>query len=218
MGESIMYSLLKPILLLFYGEVQVDNMILFGGVRHKDKVKRFVATPKNIIDSAVSRVCGGLLSYNDTVLEPSAGDGAIVEALTSGKNMCKVYAIEPNVKCKGSLVKDMYDCKFGSLVFWRNMRFEDFYKKRDLDTLFDYVFMHPPYEFQLDVAHTMMAFNLLKKGGTLYAICNEFSLYRPSLATLKFRYFLWRNMAEVSKINLNLCSYKVSSIEIIIRK
>jgi 16S rRNA G966 N2-methylase RsmD len=196
-----------------YSKVQCDNIILFGGFRYKDKVKIFVSTTQRLVLEAIGKVVVGGLG-GKFILEPSAGRGAFVREL----RVCNstIFAIEPNVECDDDILKGIYDCHAESLVFWRRGRFEDYYKLCKLK--FDYVFMHPPYEFQLDVAHTMMAFNLLKKGGTLYAICNEFSLYRPTFKTIKFLVFLLANRAKVSKINLSLCSYKVSSIEIIIKK
>jgi 16S rRNA G966 N2-methylase RsmD len=211
--KSFTYSLIWALLRLLYTRSQCDNIILFGGLRYKDKVKIFVSTPQKLVDEAVGKVVKGGLD-GKFVLEPSAGRGAFVRALsTSGST---VFAIEPNMECDDDILKGIYDCRSESLVFWRKGRFEDYYKL--CKTKFDYVFMHPPYEYQLDVDHTIMAFDLLKKGGTLYCITNQFSLYRPTAKTIKFLIFLLRNRAKISKINLSLCSYKVSSIEIIIKK
>jgi phospholipid N-methyltransferase len=101
-----------------------------------------------------------------TVLEPSAGTGAILDAIATKAPGAKVFAVEinhglcetlsqrtsaPDGVCRDVLQGDFLEC-FGL-------------------GLFDKILMNPPFENGTDIKHIQHAAKMLKPGGTLVAIC-----------------------------------------------
>jgi 16S rRNA G1207 methylase RsmC len=64
------------------------------------------------------------------------------------------------------------------------MNFLDFEGRRDI---FDRVLMNPPFTRGQDMAHIRHAFDLLKTGGRLVAICSEGPFFRSDKASEAFR-------------------------------
>lgn len=107
----------------------------------------------------------GLLSLKagDTVLEPSAGLGRLLDALKPYQP-AHIVAVEMAAQCAGEL--------------YRQERPQVTIMQRDFLTvspsetgLFDAVVMNPPFHMRADIRHIKHALSFLKPGGRLAAIC-----------------------------------------------
>lgn len=113
------------------------------------------------------------------VLEPSAGLGRLLDALTPF-HPSEVVAVEMSAACAGELYAQ---ARPRVLLMQRNFL--------DLTpaTLgaFDAVAMNPPFHFRDDIRHILHARQFLKPGGTLAALCMDtpqrFTALRPIAAT-----------------------------------
>jgi hypothetical protein len=96
------------------------------------------------------------------VLEPSAGTGRILDALT---HVSEVVAVEIHVKLQAHL----YRC-YPTV----HLKAGDFLTKTAAEIgLFDRVIMNPPFERGEDVRHILHARALLHPGGKLTALCYD---------------------------------------------
>jgi predicted RNA methylase len=143
-----------------------------------------------------------------SVLEPSAGTGALLKPIGRKDN---VLAVEIDEKMANDLTNEGYD------VF--NASFEEVAARIPL---VDRIVMNPPFgPKQKDIHHIMMAYNLLKKGGIMVAIMGENDLYYKTELTHEFNQFLERVGAEIEEVPVRsfLCSgTRVDTVIVKIRK
>lgn len=112
---------------------------------------------------------------DEQILEPSAGDGALVRALWAESPETIVDAVEPSSKLQAELKH--------SGVPLVAMDIREF----DPGTWYDGVLMNPPFEDAQAVTHTIRAFEMLQPGGRLVAILPESVWYRTDRAHTTFR-------------------------------
>lgn len=130
-----------------------EALLAEGKVEPIDKMGYF-PTPERLVDLLVDLAD---VHANHTVLEPSAGRGAIVErVLQMGVAPENLWAVEIQPKHAEHL----------SLP---NLLVEDF-MAAEFPLLFDRVVMNPPFERQQDIDHVTKAFSLLAPGGKLVSV------------------------------------------------
>lgn len=156
---------------------------------------QFFPTPKSVADRLVELSGINQLSAYDMpkVLEPSAGTGDLLDALPSWVKP-SLYVVEPD-NINAEILKEK--------GYWMvdETTFEDFYKShKKLKNSLDYVVMNPPFSGSRDVLHTMMAYEFLKKGGTLVAIISENALYYENKHSDKFRDWVKATGAYIESI------------------
>jgi hypothetical protein len=113
-----------------------------------------------------------------TVLEPSAGLGAIANALVAaGVSSKDIYCIEKNAqRC------EVLQETFGHVV---NVDFLIY------DGMgFDLIYMNPPFELQQDIDHIKHAYSLLNPAGNLVSVMGEGSFFREDKKAIEFREWL----------------------------
>jgi 16S rRNA G1207 methylase RsmC len=94
-----------------------------------------------------------------TVLEPSAGTGALLDAIGPHEN---VTAVEIN-HALAEVLRTRYPLC--------DVRCADFLTLGDELRQFDRIVMNPPFDHGSDIDHIRHAHRLLKPGGRLVAIC-----------------------------------------------
>ena len=95
-----------------------------------------------------------------SVLEPSAGTGAILAALPNVRPFGSVTAVEINATLAASLEQVADETICG-----------DFLEQNGNLGTFDRILMNPPFENGADIKHIQHAMKMLKPGGRLVAIC-----------------------------------------------
>ena len=95
-----------------------------------------------------------------SVLEPSAGTGAILAALPNVRPFGSVTAVEINATLAASLEQVADETICG-----------DFLEQNGNLGTFDRIVMNPPFENGADIKHIQHAMKMLKPGGRLVAIC-----------------------------------------------
>lgn len=124
----------------------------------KEKVQ-FYPTPADIVEKMINLAN---IQKGDVVLEPSAGQGAILDKIPSFAKTIAVELDEKNIK----VLKNK-----GYSVYWG-----DFLEMDNFEIT--KVIMNPPFSRFQDIQHIAHAFKMLKKGGCLVAIMNENTLIR----------------------------------------
>lgn len=97
-----------------------------------------------------------------TVLEPSAGDGALVAAILAANQAADVTAVEPNARRASKIAgADLFTTTFEEFAAQTSQRF-------------DYVVMNPPFavpgQASIWIDHVRLGYGLLNPGGRLVAI------------------------------------------------
>lgn len=122
----------------------------------------------------------------DMVLEPSAGEGAIVHGVIEYAlvNFCKIdlTMIEKN-PTRAWYLREKYG--LSALVLQ-----DDFLTCTLTVPKYNKILMNPPFERGQDIDHVRRAYDLLATGGTLIAIMSEGSFYRNDNQTMAFKTWL----------------------------
>jgi predicted RNA methylase len=140
---------------------------------------QYFPTPK---DMAKDMVDMADISEEHSVLEPSAGQGAIADEIDRPE---RVYCCELNPANASILINKGYSVFTGDFL------------SMDKTVLVDRIVMNPPFTKQQDVDHIMRAFEFLKPGGVLVSVVSESPFFRDNCKSVEFRRWLNENRAEI---------------------
>jgi predicted RNA methylase len=163
----------------------LDNLILTGEIVDIKKELQYFPTPKNIVKRMIELA---EIKPNDMLLEPSAGEGNIIDEFPKDnvKIAVEIYDKFINVlnnKCCNVVVK--FD--------FLNIQPDEFF-------VFDKVVMNPPFTKQQDIDHILHAWKFLRQGGILVSIVSESPFFRQNIKSIQFRQWLEYNEAEVIEL------------------
>jgi hypothetical protein len=149
---------------------------------------QFFPTPEPVVDLMIeaSGIEADPLAYDKLILEPSAGDGAIVKKIAKyGRLTC--------VEKQPELVQKLLD----ETPVVVGMDFLDY----TADGLkFDYIFMNPPFCKGQDAKHIKHAYSMLKEGGRMVAIAGAGVDFRNDGAYKGFREWLVSVGGRIEKL------------------
>jgi hypothetical protein len=153
----------------------------------------FFPTPDCVAEDLVKFACFERLN---SLLEPSAGIGSLVDAIGRHHPDARISYCEINC-----FLLDVLRLKYEGTesVHFVGRDFTDV----DIqigDTRFDGVLMNPPFEKAQDIDHVLRARKLLAPGGTLAAIMSEGTFHRSDKKATAFREFLENGHAKVVKL------------------
>lgn len=164
----------------------------------------FFPTPRVLVEKMLT--LAPLNHPPGAVLEPSAGDGAIVtvllEQMPHPTNRIDICEFDEN---RRKLLRD----KFPST----RIVGEDFLLFHS-DTAYNRIYMNPPFENGQDILHVRHAYDLLGAGGELVAIMSEGCWFRPYKSDVSFRIWLDAVNAHVEKIEDGHFSVKTRMVHI----
>lgn len=168
----------------------LDEIINTGEWTDKKKEYQFFKTPKNIVQKMISLI---EIKRDDVVLEPSAGDGAILDEIPKDNAYVAIELMDENVKI---LEGKEYGVDKSDFLNWFN------------DGKIDVVLMNPPFSKHQDVKHILHAWNLLKNGGRLVSIVSESPFFREDRVSKEFRN--WMDENEIRYVKLDSGTFKES--------
>ena len=146
------------------------------------KIEGFFPTPKPLAEQMAARAD---IQPGMAVLEPSAGNGAIADALAAAG--AKPVTIEPVER-----LREILAMKGHNVSEKRN--FLEHYGE------YDRIVMNPPFEQGQDIDHVRHAFAQLKPGGRVVAIMSEGSFGRGDKKAREFREWLEREGGTSEKL------------------
>ncbi len=115
------------------------------------------------------------------VLEPSAGNGRLIDAIIgAGVRPCDIYAAEIDPGLRAGLISKFY------AAFGAGGLAVDFMTMRGAP-VFDAAVMNPPFSRNQDIAHVLHALSLLKPGGRLAAIMSAHFTFANDKPSVEFR-------------------------------
>lgn len=158
-----------------------------GEAFHPKKAFQFFETPRGVADFLVKRATGDWDGTPMRVLEPSAGNGALVEAMCRAWSEygLHIHVCEIQETCRAMLTGKGY-----------RLIGDDFLKVGP-DPVYDRIVMNPPFQNGQDAKHVSHAFEFLKPGGRLISVMsaavgtnqnNTYRSFRTLLATVGGRF------------------------------
>jgi type I restriction-modification system DNA methylase subunit len=161
---------------------KLENAILTAEVTPPNK-NGYFPTPKPIVQQLIKLA---EIQPNMTVLEPSAGQGAIADEI---RNMgIKVYCAEilpENLK--------ILQTKGHNIISRDIFAYAAFEK-------FDRIVMNPPFENQADIEQINHVFDMLKPKGILVSVMAAGVVFRQNKKTVDFRNLLEKNKGKIIKL------------------
>lgn len=116
------------------------------------------------------------------VLEPSAGNGNIAEAI-------RMAGVDPEVAEISSQLREILLAKGFNVIGWDFM---------DVSDRYDAIIQNPP--FSNDIGHVRHAYSLLQEGGKLVSIVGEGAFIRQGRAEVEFRNWLDEVAADIEEL------------------
>lgn len=132
----------------------IDEALSAGKVTKPDDHDFFATAPAR----ADVMVADADIKPYHVVLEPSAGEGAIADAIRRAVPGCQLIVGELDNDRAALLREKGYDCQFSDFLTFNP------------GAIFDRAVLNPPFSARSDVKHVMHAWSLLKPGGRLVAI------------------------------------------------
>jgi hypothetical protein len=168
---------------IFDREISSIDDLLGNNIEKKKKLQ-FFETPKELADRLVELA---EVKKGDTVLEPSAGRGRIIEAII------KKYPKKLVHYCEIDSINREYINKIdGSFKVG-----EDFL---EADGGYDKIIANPPFAKNQDIDHILQMYKLLKKDGILVSIASKHWEISSNKKETKFREWLESVKAEILEL------------------
>lgn len=150
---------------------------LVGGEVINDKKKfQFFATPSNVIDLLMNHAC---LDSGMMVLEPSAGQGAIVDAIISlGAHANMIELMPENIKVLNSKYdKGLVPLDFLTINPVSHIKYER-------------IVANPPFTKNQDIDHVLHMYKFLNEGGLLVSVMSKSWVHGSQKKQIAFRDWL----------------------------
>jgi type I restriction-modification system DNA methylase subunit len=153
---------------------EILDTVIHTGYYEKQEDFGYYPTP-----SIVAKHIVHLAEIEDhhTVLEPSAGQGHIIEELTNTHNVICGELLERNRKI---LQEKGFNVEFTNFLTYKEKKF-------------DRIIMNPPFGQQADIDHVNHAYSLLNEGGKLVSIMSSGVTFRSNNKTVEFRKLIEQN-------------------------
>ena len=170
-----------------FDATRVASVLMQGKRCNLQQDFQFFATPPEVADWLVS--LAGDFSPDCKVLEPSAGTGAIIDA---------IHRVQPDV------IVDCYELmpenkeKLSKLDHIRLLG--DDFTQAEHSSEYDLIVANPPFSKNQDIRHVMQMYHDLKPGGTVAAITSRHWQQASEKVCKDFRAFLEEVSAQVYEI------------------
>lgn len=172
----------------------LEGVMLTGEVARARDVLGYFPTPSGIVQDLLLRADG---APGMKLLEPSAGEGAIVgPAILAGY---RVTAVEIDPVRHRALVARYLSGNRDAVGEFKGLAHDvcgDFLTWETTER-FDRVVMNPPFAQQQDIDHVTRAFDLLAPGGRLVAVMSAGVLFRDNAKTRDFRNLVWASRGKI---------------------
>lgn len=171
---------------LFEGEAaaRVDQMLLTGEVVIPKDEFEFFPTPADVAEQVLQLAS---IDVGMRVLEPSAGRGALVDALNGLVAVDCIEMMPANAEHLRSLG-------------WLNAVNEADFLTVEPNPIYDRVVMNPPFSRQADIKHVHHALRFLKPGGRLVAIMAAGVEFRQDKLATGFRALVEERGGEIERL------------------
>ena len=146
----------------------IENAQMTGMVVDLKKAYDFFETPPSVVDALLGDAC--IPEGSVSILEPSAGRGAIAGAIRTHYPKAKLQVCELMPENRGFLMRHQFEVIGDDFLKLHGKRF-------------DRIVMNPPFSKQQDVDHVLHARSLLENDGILAAVMAAGITFRDNAKT-----------------------------------
>lgn len=164
------------------------EQIATGEKRNLKKEFQFFATPKELANRLYDKLAF-IINTNQKVLEPSAGDGALVKVVVEDNPGVTVDCFE---------LMEINRMKL-SKVAGANIIGDDFLLCNIKDT-YDFIIANPPFSKNQDIDHIKKMYSVLANGGRMVAISSKHWQISSNKKETDFKQWLEAVDAEIEEI------------------
>ncbi len=157
--------------------VKLESVLLTGEI-DKPEDFGFFPTPAPLAKKVVELA---LVDTGHSVLEPSAGDGALVDEIRRACPDASISCVEMLPDNCAILASKGHHVEQADFLSWSP------------SGLFDRVVMNPPFARQADIDHVIKAWSHVRPGGRLVSIMSSGVVFRENRKTAQFRELLNRH-------------------------
>ncbi|URC15254.1 methylase [Paraglaciecola Antarctic GD virus 1] len=183
---------------VFPSDATEIKMRLSGGEKIDDKKKfQFFATPSTLAKRLVEFAEVG---PTDDVLEPSAGQGAILEHIPKCRSITVVELMPENNKVLRKLGYPVWECDFLTL------------REHEIGFKFDRIIANPPFTNNQDIDHITHMYSLLDDSGILVSISSN--SWRTGLQKKQVAFRDWLNTQDRLVLDLPAGTFKESGTNV----
>lgn len=174
----------------------VYDLLMGGEVRNVKKETQFFATPSDLADCMVEMAN---IQSGQLILEPSAGDGAILEAIYRWYDSKVVKDLNFLIHINSCETFGLNITKLKAKGY--HLDSEDFMKLDHLNT-YDKIIANPPFSKGQDLKHVAHMFDCLKPGGRLVTVMMSSVKWHDRKIHRQFRSMVdevsgeWHNLPE----------------------
>ena len=161
---------------------------------------QFFETPDVVADWLI--MLAGGISENDTVLEPSAGRGAIIRAIHRACPSAMVECYELMPENREFLDKHGNICILG----------DDFTRETKHDFFYSKIIANPPFSNNQDIDHVRLMYERLQNGGILAAIISQHWKLGQEKKCVNFRN--WLESVDAKIYDIDAGEFKTSGTTI----
>lgn len=156
----------------------IADAISTGGILDRKKEFQYYPTPDSLADEMVALA---KIEGQHRILEPSAGDGAIVRAIRRASKVAPIVAVEVQEKHRATLNKFPFVTVFT----------DDFLSHYALTIgVFQRIIANPPFRNLQDIIHLRRMWDLLATGGILVCVTSPAWEFRQTKLCVEFREWL----------------------------
>jgi len=169
-----------------------------GNKKNLKKEYQFFATPPDLARKMVELA---QIEEYDLILEPSAGQGAIIKAIQQKTNSLVHY-------CELMELNRSFLSKIPNTVFLK-----DNFLLLNTPTLFHKIIANPPFSNNQDIKHVLHMWKTLVPGGTIITITSRHWEFSNNKQETTFREFIRTNNAKIELLPSNTFKESGTSIE-----
>lgn len=174
------------------------DQIRNGNKKNLKKEYQFFATPPHLANKMVELA---KIEEYDLVLEPSAGQGAIIKAIQQKTNSLVHY-------CELMELNRSFLSKIPNTIFLK-----DNFLLLNTPNLFHKIIANPPFSNNQDIKHILHMWETLAPGGTIITISSRHWEFSNNKQELTFKAFLKANNATVEQLPANTFKESGTAIE-----
>lgn len=168
---------------------RIGQIILTGEVAIPKDEFEFFPTPPEVVERVIE--LADIFDYQ-TILEPSAGRGALAVAAHAASKGSHIHMYELMPANNQALV----DLAMPGAVVYPPQDFMTVEPRKE----FDRVVMNPPFSKQQDIKHVLHAHKFLKDDGLLVSVMSASVIFRDNNLTKDFRDFVHERGGLIEKL------------------